>query len=443
MDDFPVSIKPIYSTSKVDKPVRLYAGKLILDVEGKTFHGTGSISLEWLPKPSVRWILKNSVPPLNLGITPSAVVLKAKSISNKMQGQLSAAHFSGGADAKSPSVEGYLDNGEGQRGVVPIQSVLFHLANFIPFLGDVIRDPAGKAWQGRATLRADGWKLTVDSTEMGKRSTYQENAGGGFAISHVACLERDDGCSFSVADAKKLLESLYWFFSFCRGRPCAPILPLGFDKRGRRQWSEWGNWNVARQDSSRNWFNDFSGEGLEGTFPGFCARDKNTLWSDPIKLAIYWYLEAGRVGNDTAIIIAQAAFELLAWTLLAEDKKAISKTGFRNFSAADQLRALLKFIGIPAAVPRSLANFDKLAIKQGWRDGPQALTGIRNTMVHSAGKVASVGATSHALFEASMLSLWYLELSILYLLGYAGKYSNRLVLSGWKGEEVESVPWNP
>jgi len=44
-------------------------------------------------------------------------------------------------------------------------------------------------------------------------------------------------------------------------------------------------------------------------------------------------------------------------------------------------------------------------------------------------------------FEAYLLSLWYLELVLLWLFDYRGKYSNRLGWKGWNAESVECVPW--
>jgi hypothetical protein len=61
-------------------------------------------------------------------------------------------------------------------------------------------------------------------------------------------------------------------------------------------------------------------------------------------------------------------------------------------------------------------------------------------MVHGGGR-DSLERSSSSYFEASLLSFWYLEMLLLRLFAYTGKYSNRLVLSGWKGQEVEGVPW--
>jgi hypothetical protein len=90
---------------------------------------------------------------------------------------------------------------------------------------------------------------------------------------------------------------------------------------------------------------------------------------------------------------------------------------------------------------------DAVATALSWSDGPEILVGLRNALVHPTVEkrrrleVALEGVFDWAYFEASALSLWYLELLLLSLFDYRGEYSNRLVLSGFRGQEVERVPW--
>jgi hypothetical protein len=142
-------------------------------------------------------------------------------------------------------------------------------------------------------------------------------------------------------------------------------------------------------------------------------------------------------------MLLQAAFELFAWTLLVEDKSSISRKSFESLPAAMKLRSLLSTCGIPHDVPSSLTSLLPLNQHFGWADGPGALVGLRNMMVHptKSNNQKFAKASAHALFEASSLSFWYLELLLLWLFGFRGKYSNRLIMSGWKGDDVEVVPW--
>jgi len=60
---------------------------------------------------------------------------------------------------------------------------------------------------------------------------------------------------------------------------------------------------------------------LEAVFLGFIKKWKNKIWNEPIEVAIYWYLRSNTMegGIDGAIILAQSALELLAYTFIVEE----------------------------------------------------------------------------------------------------------------------------
>ncbi len=308
---------------------------MTLDRNGTKATGTGRIELQWLPSPAIRWNAEGMAVHPALG----AVTLCVPSIPNPIRGQLTNFQSSVGPSASLTTVSGYIENGEGLHYGGSLRAVIFHLANFIPFLGAPARDDTGTT-AARATLRADGWVLTLDripDSPGGSRHGLQDRAG--YSISHVGQLERENHDAFTIPAAKRVLDELYWFFSFCRGKPTPPILPVGLNNQLEPVWSEWANWNVAPDRAGRNWFNDLSAEGLEKLYPGFVKRSHDGLWSDRARNAIYWYLEAGRLGNDSAIILLQAAFELIAWTLLVDEQRLLTKTKFKKLRASKSTRS--------------------------------------------------------------------------------------------------------
>ncbi|MCH8150269.1 MAG: hypothetical protein IH987_20215 [Planctomycetes bacterium] len=180
---------------------------------------------------------------------------------------------------------------------------------------------------------------------------------------------------------------------------------------------------------------------LSDLFLAFYTRWKDDLWGPVIRTAIYWYVAANNrgseIGVDAGLILAQTALENLAWTYCVQDRKMVSPRAFDpgGLSAADRLRLLATALGIPTELPR---NFRALRAKRGnkWDDGPDAITGIRNSVVHPA-KKSEFAEGSY--FEAWKLSLWFLDLVFLHLLEHDGEYANRLS-QRWIGE-VETVPW--
>ncbi|MBD0266320.1 MAG: hypothetical protein ICV78_27460 [Tolypothrix sp. Co-bin9] len=151
--------------------------------------------------------------------------------------------------------------------------------------------------------------------------------------------------------------------------------------------------------------------------------------------------QAGDVQGS--IVLMQAAFEILAWTLLVEEKGIISQQGFEKLAAADQLRLLLSQCGVPLKIPDSLTELLKASKELNWFDGAQALTEIRNAIVHPNPKKRQkyLNRPFPEQIDAYKLGLWYLELILLNLFEYKGEYFNRIASKEFYQENIEAVPW--
>jgi len=87
---------------------------------------------------------------------------------------------------------------------------------------------------------------------------------------------------------------------------------------------------------------------------------------------------------------------------------------------------------------RAKAGLSKKSKEMNWLDAPHALTEIRNSLVHPEHKKR--GKYDIQIFiEAHNLSQWYLEMSILAICNYKGKYYNRLI-SGQRVGDIDNVP---
>jgi hypothetical protein len=167
----------------------------------------------------------------------------------------------------------------------------------------------------------------------------------------------------------------------------------------------------------------YAWESLSELFPKFLSRWLLPVWQETLRTAIHWYIEAGRKsgGVQGAIILAQTALELLSAAIIVEDRKMISPQGLRDLRISDRLRLLFSWASLPIH-GSSIANMQPLlrANKQ-WADTPQALTEIRNSIVHSDDKK---GRKSRVLTEvldhAAAVYLWYVELVVLRFLDYKG-----------------------
>ncbi|MHC4686030.1 MAG: hypothetical protein ACYTEW_17190, partial [Planctomycetota bacterium] len=121
-----------------------------------------------------------------------------------------------------------------------------------------------------------------------------------------------------------------------------------------------------------------------------------------------------------------------------KDKHLISKKGFKDLKASDKFRLLLGSLDIPLQIPTDLKDLKVLARNHKWVDAAQALSEIRNNIVHPIKKFEF--QPRHALYQGWNLGLWYVELVLLRLFDYRGEYSNRLTPDKLWGK-LEMVPW--
>ena len=165
--------------------------------------------------------------------------------------------------------------------------------------------------------------------------------------------------------------------------------------------------------------------------------------SDTFDRALYWYIRANNsagVGIDAGIILATTALELLAKFVKQKNELKVEITGDKKHpSLGDKIRAAALHLEIPTLIEDNICpQFWAIKNDGQWSDIPEAIAKYRNDLVHPKARIKS--QNQHALtIEMWRLSVWYLELFMLRLIGYQDVYSNRLTAK-WLGE-VEHVPW--
>ncbi len=331
-----------------------------------------------------------------------------------------------------------------------IASARFHLFNFPPCHGrdDYILKTGDPPFQGmrlcgRIILEAGGWKITIAANAETRDMVKSLKAAGGFALTHVGEIVRDDGRIYTSKELEDVLTCLRYFLSFCLGRWAGVALPVGLDGDSNRVYEQWGMPIVAEGawNSSYSWFCEDKAEWLSDLFAGFWKLWNTELWRTPLTHSLYWYLGACDrgvgIGVDTGLILAQTALEGLAWTYCVQDRKMVSGAAFkpRGLSAADKFRLLLTAMEIPTAIPSDLSALNGKAGER-WSDGPDAITAVRNQLVHPH-ETKKLPEGSY--YEGWNLSLSYIDLVILRLCDYYGEYSNRLTKMHQRG--IERVPW--
>jgi hypothetical protein len=443
-------IEPIYSQLNPNEPILLGQEAVQLRSKGTTYQDVAKVMMRFVPNKRIEIVcpLKNE-PMLGLEMF----------LDDNGNIKLTLTGRGVGFDVFCASVGGehgetvFLPKASGVMVSPPsnsISMVTVHLFNFPHFLGPedytlTTKNEVRQTFQrcDRVVLEAAGWKITIAATDRTDKAAAALKSQGGYVLTHMAQITRSDDSTFSSQQLAELLNSLHYFLSFALGRWAGVALPVGFDAAGNIVFEEWGM-RIAADGPWRggtSWFDSQHSELLPQVFPGFVTLWMSNLWQKPLSDALYWYLGASDrrvgIGVDTGLILAQTALELLAWNYCVLDRKMISSSAFqpRRLSAADKLRLLASSLNIPLGIP---PNLPALHAKRGkkWIDGMEAITDIRNSLVHPAAKQQLLDSTY---FEAWKLSLWYIDLVLLRLCRHSGQYANRLS-QRWGGQ-VELVPW--
>lgn len=444
-------IKPIYTQTEPNQPIELGRVAVHFDHEGTTYQDMATVTMRFRPDDRLDILCPLDDKPPMLGY--ELIVSTIRKIKITLTNNDIA--IDGFWTAVGGEYDGILFR-PGQSGVIvthpsdSVRRVTFHLFNFPEFFGSedyVLMKGESRlhGWTrlGRAVLKADGWAITIAATERTDSLSKSLKSQGGYALTHVGQVTREDGAAFSSEQLEDILLCLHYFLSFSMGRWTSVALPVGFDAEGNKVFERWGMGRSADGpwNGSCSWFDQHHGELLSQVYPGFVSLWKNEIWRQTLPRALYWYLGACDrgvgIGVDTGLILAQATLELLAWTYLVLDRKIISPTKFksRNLSTVEKLRCLMSELNIPQEIPPNLSALHENQ-EEKWTDGIETITRIRNSLVHPATKS---NLPSHSYYEGWKLSLWYIDMILLRLCGHHGKYANRLTQE-WAGQ-VESVPW--
>lgn len=334
-----------------------------------------------------------------------------------------------------------------------LQSVSFDVLNFPSFIGpqdkieEFTDDHGGSGGRrcGQVNLEADGWRIQITAVSELKENVDALNEQGGYGVTHNGVLERLNGETFSIEDAENAMDCLWRFLSFARGQSCSPFLPIGLNSDGEVVWKQWGSHQIEAWGGTFSWFDTHHAAVLAEVFPGFWDGLNGSPHAAAARTALAWYLRSNRDNGDQAggLILSQTALERLA------DAHGFNKNNVG--SAAKCIRKLIHRCSIPSKLPDGLDTLNEVLCagqknaevnggKDKIFDGPEALVAVRNDLVHPKAYFAGISGLKE--YEAWNLAQWYVELVLLKMFGFNGKYANRLIAGRWVGH-VEPVPWAP
>ena len=233
-----------------------------------------------------------------------------------------------------------------------LHSLVFHLINFLDFIGDSIFYDGQGNYLGEFRQESNDWILTVHALKDVKTILEKVNDMGGYVITHVAKLEKKTR-TFSGQEARDILGKLYWYFSFMRGLHTSPYLVTGYDENQTKVCEFWNaGMTQSLYSPATSWFPlDLDGLG-KGLFGQYLDLVSDKSWLEVISKAINWYvLSQKSTSLEQSIVWSQLCIELLAWAKFVELNSHVSKSGFNSLDLGNRLRLLLSTSGIPTLVP--------------------------------------------------------------------------------------------
>jgi hypothetical protein len=237
-------------------------------------------------------------------------------------------------------------------------------------------------------------------------------------------------------------ECLFSLLSFIAAQDVGTSVTVGMNDADEPVWASWAPPRRAWGHPGVRWCPP---QILPDALPAV-AEGLASIWADhprreAVRRAIGYLGVAARGLLEVRVPMTCVGLEVLASEVLQRVCQ-LSPSKVDDLNAGVRLRRLIEVSEIPTDVPPSLpALRQRLAAAGSTWSGPEVLADVRNWLVHPTKFSQNLAApTKQELIEAWQLATWYLELAILYQLGYTGSYSTRLVLGGWEGT-VEPVPW--
>ncbi|MDA3884246.1 MAG: HEPN domain-containing protein [Candidatus Delongbacteria bacterium] len=322
---------------------------------------------------------------------------------------------------------------------IPVEYIGFSVLNLREFYGTTVNYPIGRgSFSSRICFENDDFEIIIDK-QLDHKVRYENiKANGGFLILYAGELRKKKG-DITLKKGQEILIAFSIFLSFLNGRRLSSLFHTGIFEN-EFQWCDYNHYIVDPYKDIPNW------TFISIKFNNDLFKNFFKLWSDEndrdfIRLAIHWYIEANSntAHIEGSIIMAQTAIELIYNWLLIENKGLLLGKDANNISASNKLRLLLSHLQIDYNAPDKFTHLKgHIQNTKDIEDAPDAIVQIRNAIVHSElekrKKVSKLDVD--VVWEALELSIWYIEMSLLYILEYKGKHKNRC-----NHYKIEFVPW--
>ena len=314
-----------------------------------------------------------------------------------------------------------------------ILEVQFYLVNFPIGQGNTTVRYDNSIASKRIHLQMDdGWVIDIDCrqdfNEVWKQATTQRS----YTFTHVGRIKRNDFQLFSYSEVDNRLTNLFWFLSFLRGSPVG-IGPIFGISDGDSPISIFRNPTITYPAKDMiSWFPKFETDHLNTLYIDFNKRMQSAHWKEVVPQLVSAYGSTSEGYVETRLTTACSALKTMTWMRLVQEQKRLTRTKYKKLQASDKLHSLLEYCSVGIEIPEELEELVGKANQEQMKC-PDVIQRVRNLVVHPD---KNNQLTTELKIEASRAAIWYLELTLLHLFNYRGRYVNRI------SNETESVPWS-
>lgn len=320
----------------------------------------------------------------------------------------------------------------------------FSLVNFEDFFGDHIYYSGQKYSRARIAIKNEKFEISIDKIFDFKIKLKQLKENGGYQIllnGEINILKN----SFTYQQIQDLMNLLGNFLSFINGKKNNPLFLTAIHE-DKILYQDLSGYHNKSYEYHQSWCDTYSTSYINDLFSNFYdiwkSNDDNKFF---LNSCIHWYTEINCNSgySEGSLIMAQTALELLYNWLIVEKKKLIIGKDSENISASNKIRLLLSQLSISNTIPEKFKNLEKFKIDSKSIDAIETIVQIRNAIIHSQEekrkKLSEIPTI--VIYEAVQLSIWYIEMSLLYILNFRSKYSNRCSVDLDNNSKLELPPW--
>lgn len=359
-------------------------------------------------------------------------------IGDRNCGSLTVNYFNISSDIDKSVIKGVSSDFFWQIEDVEPEYVLFSIPNLREFSGgqqliDINKSNIRQSLDRFIISKSDPF-LVFDMLPDFKQRLSQLKIDGQYDLLYTGRLDINGKSCY-----KEFKQIIPVFLSFINGRKSGTVMNTGMVD-GRRVFIDFSQEIIEPYQYVNAW-SSVCFPVFDDIYCNFNELWKNDLDRDFLITVIHWYVEANSNAGklEGAIILMQTALELIFNWLIVEHLLLVEKSFAKRLRAEDKILHILKQLNVTTDIPES---YNSLSSYVRSKNGPKAITEIRNALVHGDvnKRRKMLAVSSEVTFQALHLGLWYVELSILFILRYKGLYKNRTSLN--RGKDIgELVPW--